>query len=230
MLHSYQTRSVTKLHSAYVNLERIQVAKFDLYPSHHDDESSNDSLAVSSSITLTQLVDELVTDKILTPPIDPTWPIAPRAPTPSRSPSPYNWHQLTEQDIDKWYDLGLDSEDDPQLEDDVEAELVALMQSQQRATTPELLGDSPLVPHISPYLVGLNQYVECDHESDPSYFNEHPTNLWAPMLTPSPDYRPTTPVEDLTDVWPAHVSRDQHRHLPFKKAYLRCLNINDNNQ
>ncbi len=62
----------------------------------------------------------------------------------------------------------MDSDELP-VEDDADSELIALMQVEDRATIPELLGDSPLIPEVNP--------------SEEPYLEAFPTNIFAPMLS-----------------------------------------------
>ena len=251
MLHQYNTRYTKKMFTARVALERIQPDKFNLYPDYNGpDDSDTDSMDGYRAITLTELLEETM----LTPPFRPYWILSSPSPVPNREQSPtpsleysaYN-STVTLVDVDHWFDNWNENDDDSpeSYEDDADSELIALMEVdtnpitpmlEDRATTAELLGDSPVM---------TNSIYNGDYELQTPYLEDFPTNIFespSTLLTlvgsrssspamsylrmHSPDYRPTPPAtEEFTDVWPSPVSRAQHAHLPPKKAYIKCLRL-----
>ena len=231
--------------TARVALERIRPEKFILYPDYLiPDVSDTDSMDGSHAITLTELLEETM----LTPPYRPYWllsspsPVPPNrepSPTPSLADTAYN-STATVVDVDHCFDNWNDHDDESpeSYEDDADSELIALMEVDtnpitltltDRATTAELLGDSPAL---------TSSIYNGDYESQTPYLEDYPTNIFesaSPLLTlvgsrsnspamsylrmHSPDYRPIPPSpEDLTDIWPSPVSRAQHAR---KKKFLK---------
>ena len=224
MLHPYKTRFTSRMSQARVDLERIDPEKFRLYPNFAgEDHSDSDSLDGSTAVSLTQLLKE---HSVLTPPYIPFWMVTSPPPVPATREelttlnladigytssasmtdinlSADNWNIHTEETPDAYQD-----EDNMELQAlmDVDTDPTPLTLP-VRATTAELLGDSPLPKGSVTY-----EYYDSPSQS-PYFMCYYSNNLRTPsplpdpmrstpwahrvLSSPLPRLRPPTPLSHL---------------------------------
>ena len=222
MLHPYKTRYTSRMLSARVALERIEPEKFLLYPDFAGaDHSDSDSMDGSTAISLTQLLKE---NNVLTPPYIPFWMVSSPPPVPATREelttlnladigytstasvtdvnlSAENWNDHTDETPDAYKD-----DDDSELQAlmDVDTDPTPLTLP-VRATTAELLGDSPVPKGSVTYEYydspspNLICYISNNLRTPSPLPNPMQSTPWSHrvLTSPLPRLKPPSPLPNL---------------------------------